>query len=66
MLGLRVARKSLVSRGFAIFEPMNEYGPSYYEWLQYRRDVKAARKRATELYKQKQEALDLDEISTLA
>lgn len=56
----------MVSRGFAIFEPMNEYGPSYYEWLQYRRDVKAARKRATELYKQKQEALDLDEISTLA
>lgn len=61
LIGHRGARIRL-QRGFAVFQPKWDYGPQYYELLQYQVDTKRARKRNIELYNEKQDQIDLNTV----
>ena len=53
-----------LGRGFgSLFKPRYEYGPTYYENIQFGEDVKLARKRNADLYKERQAQIDLDAVS---
>lgn len=60
MLNSKLIARRVLSRGISVFQPKNEYGPTYWEKKQHDADTQLARRRNARLYDEKQELIDLD------
>ena len=54
------------SRSFGkVYQPKEDFGPTYYESLRYKELLNEERRQNAELYKKRQAEMDFDYVSTL-